>query len=76
MPSRKVVQTELEQKEYDLLVSVAKSKGVTIKEAAKQALVQWSVESSDIASDPIFKLKPFPFKRKIKSSEIDQLLYS
>ncbi len=38
MPTRKVVQTELGEREYNLLSEVAKKEGLTIKEAARRAL--------------------------------------
>ncbi len=76
MAERKVVQTELESKEYDMLASSAKSKGMTIKQAAKVAIVEWAVSSSNIADDPLVRLKPFRFKVKVKADEIDEVLYT
>ncbi len=76
MAERKVVQTELEPKEYDMLASSAKSKGLTIKEAAKAAIVEWALSSSNVADDPLVKLKPFGFKVKVKVDEIDKVLYT
>ena len=75
MPTRKVVQTELGEREYNLLSEVAKKEGLTIKEAARRALLDWSVSGMDLKNDPLFRLKPVRFKQKIKSSEIDRFLY-
>lgn len=75
LASRKVVQTELGEREYDLLSDVAKREGLTIKEAARRALLEWSMSGVDLKEDPLFRLKPVRFKRKIKSSEIDRFLY-
>ncbi len=75
MATRKVVQTELREDEYEVLSSVAKREGLTIKEAARRALLEWSLSSLDLKQDPLFRLKPVKFKEKIKASEIDRFLY-
>ncbi len=73
--TKKVVQTELGEREYDLLSDVAKREGLTIKEAARRALLEWSMSGLELKDDPLFRLKPVKFKQKIKSSQIDQFLY-
>jgi hypothetical protein len=73
--AKKVVQTELGEREYDLLSDVAKKEGLTIKEAARRALLEWSMSGMELKDDPLFKLKPVRFRQKIKSSEIDRFLY-
>jgi hypothetical protein len=75
LATKKVVQTELGEREYDLLSEVAKKEGLTIKEAARRALLEWSVSGLDLKNDPLFRLKPVRFKQKIESSEIDRFLY-
>jgi hypothetical protein len=72
---KKVVQTELEPGEYETLLSLAKSKNMTVKEAAREALQLWSVSVSDLSQNPLFKLKPVKFKVKVKSDEIEEFLY-
>jgi hypothetical protein len=72
---RKVVQTELEPSDYETLLSLAKSKNMTIKEAAREALRLWSASVSNLSEDPLFKLKPVEFKVKVKSDEIEAFLY-
>ncbi len=47
-----------------------------IEEAARKTLSEWSVSEQDIRKDPLFQLKRVRFKRKIRVSEIDRLLYS
>ena len=47
-----------------------------IKEAARKTLSEWSVSELDLRQDPLFELKPVRFKKKIRVSEIDRLLYS
>ena len=71
----KVVQTELEPSDYEILLSLAKSKNMTIKEAAREALRLWSASVSDLSEDPLFRLKPVEFKVRIKSDEIEAFLY-
>ena len=73
---KKVVQTELDSKEYEILSSFAKQHGLTIKEAARKAILEHSISGLDLENDPFFKLKPVPFKTRIKNSEIDRVLYS
>lgn len=72
---KKVVQTELELSDYESLARVAKSKSMTIKEAAKEALRSWAVSSVDLNNDPLFRLKPVKFKIKLKSDQIEAFLY-
>ena len=72
---RKVVQTELDRSDYEFLVSVAKSKSMTLKEAAKEALRSWAASSSDLNKDPLFRLKPVKFKVKVRADEIEAFLY-
>jgi hypothetical protein len=75
MAAKKVVQTELGEEEYEALSSVAKKEGLTIKEAARRALLEWSISGLDLKQDPLFRLKPIKFRERIRSSEIDLFLY-
>jgi hypothetical protein len=72
---RKVVQTELEQADYETLSSLAKSRGMTIKEAAKEALRWWTASKADLRENPLFRLKPVGFKVKVRADEIETFLY-
>ncbi len=72
---KKVVQTELDQGDYETLLSLAKSKNLTIKEAAREALRWWSASQADLTKDPLFKLKPVEFKVKVRADEIESFLY-
>lgn len=77
LATKKVVQTELPEKEYEMLVSAARHEGLTIKEAARKALLEWSLSGIDLKNDPFFKLKPVPSKVSVKNNaEIDRFLYS
>lgn len=71
----KVVQTELARGEYEALVSAAKARNLTIKEAAKEALMKWTLSETDPSQDPIFRLRPVDFKTRVKASELEKFLY-
>ncbi len=75
MASKKVVQTELGEREYELLSTAAKNEKLSIKEAARRALLEWSKSSLDARHDPLFRLKPVRFRKKIRASQIDRVLY-
>ncbi len=70
-----MVQTQLGEREYELLSEVAKREGLTIKEAARRALLEWSMSGLELKDDPLFRLKPVKFREKIKASQIDRFLY-
>jgi len=72
---KKVVQTELEASDYEVLQSVARKKNITIKEAVREALRSWNASNSDLSKDSLFQLKPVPFKVKIPASDIESFLY-
>jgi hypothetical protein len=55
--ARKVVQTELAAKEYRALVKIAEKKGLTIKQALREAALRWTIEEFGIdPKDPIFDI--------------------
>src|SRR5438093_1464137 len=74
---RKVAQTELAPAEYSVLAATARKKGLTIKEALREAALRWSQEESGInPSDPIFHAKArawelFKSRREIPLSLTD-----
>jgi len=72
---KKVVQTELDTSDYEVLLDVAKKRNMTIKEAVREALRSWNASNSDLSDDPLFRLKPVPFKIKVRSDEIETFLY-
>ena len=54
---RKVAQTELDAEEYRALVKIAEKKGLTIKDALREAALRWTSEESGIdPKDPIFDI--------------------
>ncbi len=54
---RKIAQTELDPQEYSTLAEIARKKGLSIKEALRQAAAKWVLEESGInPEDPIFDI--------------------
>jgi hypothetical protein len=54
---RKLAQTVLDAEEHRALVKLAKKKGLTIKDALREAAVRWTSEESGInPKDPIFDI--------------------
>ena len=52
--SRKVVQTEIDEEAYAFLLKTAESKGLTLKEALRQAALEWAAREGDLSFDPLF----------------------
>ena len=54
---QKVVQTVLNAEEHSALVKLAKKKGLTVKQALREAALRWTKEESGIdPKDPIFDI--------------------
>src|SRR5207249_2061491 len=54
---RKLVQTVLNAEEHSALVKLAKKKGLTVKDALREAALRWTREESGIdPKDPIFDI--------------------
>ena len=75
MVKGKVVQTELEKREYELLQKIVEKKGTTIKSGLREAIQQWISTQIPVKEDPLFKLKPVKTGVKTDSSQLDKLLY-
>lgn len=59
---KKVVQTLLEESDYEEFRKTSKKVGKTLREAAREAIRKWTEEISGISpEDPIFKIKPIPY---------------
>ncbi|HIH87833.1 TPA: hypothetical protein HA344_01320 [Candidatus Bathyarchaeota archaeon] len=71
----KVVQTELDEKEYRLLKEVSKKKGLSIKETLRKATVTYIEDQLPLEEDPIFKVKPRGTSVKTNASRLDEQLY-
>jgi hypothetical protein len=74
--AKKVVQTEVEPALYAFVVKTAKAKGITLKEATREALRRWASMEGDLSWDPLFDLsKTFRSKKRTDSSKVDEVLY-
>lgn len=72
----KVVQTELDPALYEFVLKTAKSKGLTLKEAAREALRTWAAQEGDLSSDPLFDPKwGFSGPVKADASKVNQVVY-
>jgi len=75
LAGRKVVQTELEMKEYEALRRVVERRGLTIKQGLREAIQQWIATQISLEEDPLFKVKPVKTGVKTDSSNLDRALY-
>jgi hypothetical protein len=74
--ARKIVQTILEESEYENFRKASQKSKKTIREAAREAIQKWTEEASGINSDdPIFKLKPVSYKSRKAAEDHDMILY-
>ena len=74
----KVVQTELNEAEYRLLVDYARKSGRTIKEALREATLKLIISDAVHPDDPLFTEPPSvkgTGKKERTSAEHDRLLY-
>ncbi len=72
----KVVQTILEESEYERLRKIAGRKGLKIKEAARSAILSWTKENEPLdPNDPFFKLRPVDLGDPELSRKVDEILY-
>ena len=51
---RKVVQTEVDLDAYKFILKTAESKGLTLKEALRVAVMEWAAREGDLSFDPLF----------------------
>jgi len=73
--ARKVVQTELEDKEYRLLKEAVDKRGLSLKRGVREAVLQWVSTQIPVSEDPLFKLKPVKTGVETDSSKLDERLY-
>lgn len=72
----KVIQTEVEPEVYEFIAKTAAAKGLTLKEAARQAIREWAAREGDLSWDPLFDLsKTFPSAHPTDASKVDEVLY-
>ena len=71
----KVVQTELPEREYELLREVVRRRKLSIKEGLKEAIRQWINAQIPFEDDPLFKVSPVKTGVKTDSGILDERLY-
>ena len=73
--ARKVVQTELEAAEYELLKKTVEKRGISLKKGLREAVNQWVTTQIPVSEDPLFKVKPVKTGVETDSSKLDKTLY-
>jgi hypothetical protein len=54
MMKNKVIRTEVTPEVCEFVLRTAKAKGLTLKEAVREALGAWATREGDLSSDPLF----------------------
>ena len=75
MTRRKIVQTELEMREYEAFRRVVEKRGLTIKQGLREAIQQWIATQIPLEEDPLFKVKPIKTGIETDSSDLDRAPY-
>lgn len=76
MRRKKVIQTEVDPVVYSFVLRTAEAKGLTLKEAARQALSEWASREGDLSWDPLFDLsKTFSTRKRTDASKVDEVLH-
>lgn len=74
--TKKVVQTEVDETLYDFVLKTAKAKGLSLKEATREALRMWASMEGDLSWDPLFD-PSWGLKGPVKTdaAKVDEVLY-
>lgn len=76
MRAKKVIQTEVDPAVYSFVLKTAESKGLTLKEAVRQAVSDWAAREGDLSWDPLFDMsKTFRAEKRTDASKVDEALY-
>ena len=76
MMTKKIIQTEVDRAVYDFVLKTAESKGLTLKEATRQALEDWAAREGDLSWDPLFDPKWVGRPGKpTDAARLDEILY-
>ena len=76
MRAKRVIQTEVDEKVYRFVVKTAEAKGLTLKEAARQALREWAAREGDLSWDPLFDPKwGGKAGKATDASKVDEVVY-
>ena len=74
--TKKIVQTLLEEAEYKQFKKASERHNKTLRQAAREAIQQWTEEASGISvEDPIFNLKPVSYRTSKAAERHDSILY-
>ena len=76
MAGKKIVQTELEMREYEAFRRVVEKKRLTIKQGLREAIQQWIATQIPLEEDPLFKVKPVKTGVETDSSNLDRAFYT
>jgi len=76
LAGKKIVQRELEMREYEALRRVVEKRGLTIKQGLREAIRQWIATQIPLKEDPLFKVKPVKTGVETDSSNLDRALYT
>ncbi len=71
----KVVQTEVDPSEYEMLEKIVRKRRMTIKQALREAIASWIGLQTPLSEDPLFKVKPTRTEVKTESAKLDEVLY-
>lgn len=71
----KIVQVELDEREYRQLLVTSEKIGIAIEKALREAIIDWVRDREQLSEDPIFRLKPKNTGVKTDSSKLDEQLY-
>ena len=72
----KVVQTVLQESEYEKFRTAAKTAGLKVKDAARAALLAWTSEATPIdVNDTFFKSQAVDMGDTRLSTKVDEILY-
>src|SRR5207245_6479285 len=75
MPTKKVIQTEVDPVVYPFVLKTAEAKGLTLNEAARQALTEWAAREGDLSWDPLFYLsKTFTASHRTDASKVNEFV--
>ncbi|TLZ59985.1 MAG: hypothetical protein E6K13_08895 [Methanobacteriota archaeon] len=74
--AKRVVQTDVDPALYEFVVKTAKSKGLTLKEATREALRSWAAQEGNLSWDPLFDPSwGFPGPVKKDASKVNEVIY-
>ena len=52
--AKQVLQAEIDRDAYEFILNTADSEGLTLREAIRQAAIEWAAREDDLSFDPFF----------------------